>query len=77
MIHLHITIVEKGNMRRVLPGDRFANIAMAFVVINWFCGCGDMNMVATTSISIRHNFPPQNAPELWCLSQNTTRSPPI
>ena len=39
VIHLHIAIVEKGDMRGVLASDGLADVAVTFVVVDRFGGC--------------------------------------
>jgi hypothetical protein len=56
MIRLQVTIVEKGHMGVLLSGHGFADIAVAFVVINRFGVARHMNMGTTASIFCCHHF---------------------
>ena len=64
MIRLHIAIVEKRHMRVLLLSNRFADIAVAFMVINRFGIRCDMHMRAAPGIFCGHNSPPEITPHL-------------
>ena len=58
MIGLHITMLEKRHMRVLLLGDRFADVAVAFVVVNRLGSGRNMHMRAAAGVFRGHNSLP-------------------
>ena len=56
VVGLHVAVIEEGDMRRVLAGYGLADVAVTFVVVNWFGGCSDVHMFAAARISCSHGL---------------------
>ena len=52
IVNFKIVVIEKNNVRTVLPGNTFADGAVARVVVNWVLVRMRMNMFASPSIFV-------------------------
>jgi hypothetical protein len=58
MINSEVTVVEKNHMGGVLTGHALAHRAVADMVIDRIVIRVGVNMIATSSILVRHIYPP-------------------
>jgi hypothetical protein len=56
VVDFQVTVVEEGHLRGVLPGYGFANVAMAFMVVDGLGGGGDMHVRASAGVLCDHNL---------------------
>ena len=61
VVHLHVAIVEEGDVGGVLLGHGFADVAVALMVVDRLGGGCHMDMLAASGVFCGHNSLPEIA----------------